>query len=366
MKVIITGGGTGGHIFPAVAIANAVQRLCEGTEVLFIGAKGKMEMEKVPQAGYRIIGLDIAGFNRSNWFKNITLPFKVWKSKNKAKEIIKEFKPDVVVGVGGFASYPMLSAAQTLGIPTMIQEQNSFAGKSNKILGKKARAICVAYDKMEQFFPGEALIRTGNPVRSSIAHSKVSRVQGLAEFGLVNEKRTLLIIGGSLGAKAINEAVAANLGIIVNAGLQVIWQTGEPFYQEAIKAASAFGPQVRVHAFIKKMEFAYAATDMVISRAGALAIAELCIVGKPVIFVPYPFAAEDHQTSNAMSLVDKGAAWMVKNEHAATMLVPKLLELMNERTTQDAMQQNLKAMAIDDADERIAKIVKNIAKEQNR
>lgn len=362
MKVIITGGGTGGHIFPAVAIANAVQRLCEGTEVLFIGAKGKMEMEKVPQAGYRIVGLDIAGFDRSNWFKNIKLPFKIWKSKNKAKEIIKEFKPDVVVGVGGFASYPMLSAAQASGIPTLIQEQNSFAGKSNKILGKNAKAICVAYDDMDRFFPAEKLIRTGNPVRASIAHSQVSKADGLAEFGSSNDKPTVLVVGGSLGAKSINEAIAAHLSTMVDAGLQVIWQTGEPFYQEAIRAAAAFGTQVKVHAFIKKMEFAYAAADIVISRAGALAIAELCIVGKPVIFVPYPFAAEDHQTSNALSLVNKDAAWMIKNDDAATGLVPKLLALLDERAVQAVMHQNLKAMAIYDADERIAKIVRSIAK----
>lgn len=362
MKVIIAGGGTGGHIFPAVAIANAIQRLYEGTEVLFIGAKGKMEMEKVPQAGYKIIGLDIVGFNRSNLLKNITLPFKLWKSKQKAKEIIKSFQPDVVVGVGGFASYPMLSAAQSMGIPTLIQEQNSFAGKSNKMLGTKAKAICVAYENMGQFFPTDKLIQTGNPVRASIARSRVTREEGLTEFGLSNDKKTLLIVGGSLGAKAINEAVAAMLLSLINAGLQIIWQTGEPFYQEAIKAAAPYTQQIKVHAFIKKMEFAYAAADIVISRAGALAIAELCIVAKPVIFVPYPFAAEDHQTSNAMALVNKGAAWKVKNDDAGKDLVPKLLELLNETTTQDAMHQNLKTMAIDDADDRIAKIVKSIAK----
>jgi len=362
MKIIIAGGGTGGHIFPAVAIANAVQRLYAGTEVLFIGALGKMEMEKVPQAGYKIIGLDIAGLNRSNWLKNLSLPFKLWKSRKKAKEIIREFQPDVVIGVGGFASYPMLSAAQALGIPTLIQEQNSFAGKSNKRLGAKAKAICVAYDNMKQFFPEQAIIQTGNPVRAVIARSDVSKTQGLEAFGINSEKQTLLIVGGSLGAKAINEAIAAGLQTLVDAGLQLIWQTGEPFYPEAVKAAAPYAANVKVHAFIKNMEAAYAAADIVISRAGALAIAELCIVAKPVIFVPYPFAAEDHQTSNAMSLVNKDAAWMVKNENAAKELVPKLLELMNESGTQAVMHNNLNKLAVTDADERIARIVKSIAK----
>ena len=362
MKVIIAGGGTGGHIFPAVAIANAVQRLYAGTEVLFIGALGKMEMEKVPQAGYKIIGLDIAGLNRSNWLKNLSLPFKLWKSRKKAKEIIREFQPDVVIGVGGFASYPMLSAAQALGIPTLIQEQNSFAGKSNKRLGAKAKAICVAYDNMSQFFPEQAIIQTGNPVRAAIARSKVTKEEGLSAFALDNKQQTLLIVGGSLGAKAINEAIAAGLKTLTDAGLQLIWQTGEPFYQEALKAAAPYGDQVKVHAFIKNTEGPYAAADIVISRAGALAIAELCIVAKPVIFVPYPFAAEDHQTSNAMSLVNKDAAWMVKNEHAAAQLVAKLLELVNETGTQAVMHNNLQRLAVDDADERIARIVKSIAK----
>lgn len=362
MKLIIAGGGTGGHIFPAVAIANAMQRMYEGTEVLFIGANGKMEMEKVPQAGYKIIGLDIVGFNRSNLLKNIMLPFKIWKSRKKAKEIVQSFKPDVVIGVGGFASFPMLSAAQSLNVPTLIQEQNSFAGKSNKILGAKAKAVCVAYDNMHQFFPPEKIIKTGNPVRASIAQSQLSKQEGLAEFGLNNGKPTLLIVGGSLGAKSINDAIAANLDILVKAGLQIIWQTGEPFYKEALKAAAHCTADVKVHAFIKQMEFAYAAADIVISRAGALAIAELCIVAKPVIFVPYPFAAEDHQTSNAMALVQKSAAWMVKNEEASTQLVPKLLQLQQEESTQVAMKQNLESLAIKDADERIAKLVKGLAK----
>ncbi|HRP90274.1 MAG TPA: undecaprenyldiphospho-muramoylpentapeptide beta-N-acetylglucosaminyltransferase [Edaphocola sp.] len=362
MKIIIAGGGTGGHIFPAVAIANATQRLYPGTDVLFIGAKGKMEMEKVPQAGYKIIGLDIVGFNRSNLLKNISLPFKLLKSRWRAKEILKEFKPDVVIGVGGFASFPMLNAAQSLGVPTLIQEQNSFAGKSNKILGKKAKVVCVAYENMEQFFPKDKITKTGNPVRASIAQSTISKEEGINAFGLDKGKKTLLIVGGSLGAKAINEAIAKDLKSLVDAGLQVIWQTGMPFFNEALKAAEPFKDKVKVMEFIKEMEQAYAAADIVISRAGALAIAEMCIVAKPVIFVPYPFAAEDHQTSNAMALVKNNAAWMVKNDDASKMLVNKLLGLLKGEEIQQEMKNNLKEMAIVDADERIAKIVKQLAK----
>lgn len=364
MKVIIAGGGTGGHIFPAVAIANALQRLRPDTEVLFVGAKGKMEMEKVPQAGYKIVGLDIAGLNRSNWLKNLSLPLKLWKSRRKANELIKTFNPDIVIGVGGFASFPMLNAAQAAGIPTLIQEQNSFAGKSNKILGKKAKAICVAYDQMEQFFPKEAIIKTGNPVRASIAQADINPAEAKRFFELNEQKKTLLIVGGSLGAKAINEAIAANLELLTSAGLEIIWQTGEPFFEEAQKAAADY-PQVKVHAFIRQMEQAYAAADMVISRAGALAIAELCIVAKPVIFVPYPFAAEDHQTSNALSLTRKDAALMIKNDEAQLQLAGSLLQLLKDEALQQQMHRNLQGEAIKDADERIARIVIDIVHQKN-
>lgn len=361
MKIIIAGGGTGGHIFPAIAIANAIQRRFAGAEVLFVGANGKMEMEKVPQAGYKIIGLDIVGFNRSNMLKNISLPFKIWKSRKKAIEIIQSFRPDVAVGVGGFASFPILSAAQAMGIPTLIQEQNSFAGKSNKILGKKAGAICVAYDNMERFFPKSKLIHTGNPVRASIVQSKVTKAQGLEAFQLPSHRKTLLVVGGSLGAQAINEAIDAQLQTLVDAGIQIIWQTGKPYFAKAQQAAQPFSSQVRVCDFIKEMEHAYAAADIVVSRAGAIAIAELCIIGKPVVFVPYPFAAEDHQTSNAMALVQKNAAWMVKNEQVQQELITKLLSLMGDEQTQLSMQQNIKNMAITDADDRIADIVGKLA-----
>lgn len=362
MKIIIAGGGTGGHIFPAVAIANACQRMFAGTEVLFIGALGRMEMEKVPQAGFKIIGLNIAGFNRRNLLKNISLPFKIWSSKSKAKAILKDFKPDLVIGVGGYASYPMLSAAQDVGISTLIQEQNSFAGKSNKLLGKKAAKICVAYDNMQQFFPAEKIVKTGNPVRAIIAKSTVTKMDGLAAFDLKMTKPTLLIVGGSLGALSINEAIAGSLKVLVDEGFQIVWQTGEPFFKEAAEMAAKVSEDVKVHAFIKNMEFAYAAADFVISRAGALAIAELCIVAKPVIFVPYPLAAEDHQTSNAMSLVEKGAAWIVKDQEVQSNLVPQLLKLKEDSKAAEKMQNQLKQIAIDDADERIANIINELIK----
>ena len=361
LRVVIAGGGTGGHIFPAVAIGHALQRLEKGTELLFVGAKGKMEMEKVPQEGFEIVGLDIAGFDRGNMLKNITLPYKVIKSYMQARSILKSFKPDVVVGVGGYASFPMLNAAQGKGIPTLIQEQNSYAGKSNKILGKKAIAICVGYDNMERFFPKEKLMYTGNPVRAKIAQSNVTKKEGLNWAGLSEDKKVILIVGGSLGAKAINETVDAELENLLQEDVQVIWQTGKLYYEQAKSRASSFTNQVKVFDFIKEMDFAYAAADVVISRAGALAIAELCIVAKPVIFVPFPFAAEDHQTSNAMALVEHNAAMMVKNSDAKTDLLKKLKKLLNDNAMQELMTKNLQAMAIKDADERIARKVLEIS-----
>jgi UDP-N-acetylglucosamine--N-acetylmuramyl-(pentapeptide) pyrophosphoryl-undecaprenol N-acetylglucosamine transferase len=355
MKVIIAGGGTGGHIFPAVAIARALQRLQPGTELLFVGAIGKMEMEKIPQAGFKIIGLNIDGFNRNNLWKNISLPFKLIKSRIKANKIIGEFKPDVVVGVGGYASFPILNAAQNKGIPTLIQEQNSFAGKSNKILGKSASAVCVAYEDMDRFFPEEKIMITGNPVRAEIAQSAVTRNEGIEAFGLNGQKRTLLVIGGSLGARSVNQAIKASLPEIDAQGLQMIWQTGKLFFDEAKVAAAAYDNKMIVKDFLKNMEYAYAAADIVISRAGALASAELCIAGKPVIFVPFPFAAEDHQTSNAMALVEQNAAMMVKDIDASTDLITKLVTLNKDENMQAVMSLEIKKMAVTDADERIAR-----------
>ncbi|MCD6062307.1 MAG: UDP-N-acetylglucosamine--N-acetylmuramyl-(pentapeptide) pyrophosphoryl-undecaprenol [Flavipsychrobacter sp.] len=361
MRVIIAGGGTGGHIFPAVAIAHALQRLQPDTELLFVGALGKMEMEKVPQEGFKIVGLDIAGFNRSNMLKNLALPFKILKSHLKAKSIIKEFKPNAVVGVGGFASFPVLNAAQSMGIPTLVQEQNSYAGKSNKILGKKARAVCVAYEHMEKFFPADKLILTGNPVRKNISGSTVSKSEAQAFFGLNPNRKTILIVGGSLGAKSINEAIDAGLAELTKENVQLVWQTGKPYFEAAQKAAAPYGDKIKVFEFIREMDKAYAAADMIVSRAGALAIAEMCIAAKPVIFVPYPYAAEDHQTSNAMALVEHNAAQMVKDNETKTELVKKIKNLLHNASVQEIMKESLKKMAIKDADERIAAKIIEIA-----
>lgn len=366
MRVIIAGGGTGGHIFPAVAIAHALQRLEPGTEILFVGANGKMEMEKVPQEGYQIIGLDIVGFNRSNILKNLLLPYKMLKSHWDAKGIIKSFNPDAVVGVGGFASFPVLNAAQGMGIPTLVQEQNSYAGKSNKILGKKANAVCVAYDHMDRFFPKSKLILTGNPVRKNISDANISRAEGQSWIGLDAGKRTILVVGGSLGAQSINESIDANLEAILAEDVQILWQTGKLYYQQAMERTAALRDKVKVLEFIREMDYAYAAADIVVSRAGALAIAELCIAAKPVIFVPYPFAAEDHQTSNAMALVEHNAALMVRDSDVRIELIKKLKTLLHDEAMQELMSKNLKAIAIKDADERIAKKVIEIAKQKGK
>jgi len=362
MKVIIAGGGTGGHIFPAVAIGHALQRLQPGTELLFVGAIGKMEMEKVPKEGFKIVGLDIAGFDRGNIFKNILLPFKLWKSRRQANDVLKSFRPDVVVGVGGYASFPVLYCAQGKGIATLIQEQNSFAGKSNKILGKRARAVCVAYEHMERFFPSGKITITGNPVRSRIAQSNITKEEGAKLFGLDVDRKTILIVGGSLGAKTINEAIEQGLGALMEEGVQLIWQTGKLFIEQARHAAAAYGRQIVACDFIQEMEYAYAAADIVVSRAGAMASAELCIVGKPVIFVPFPFAAEDHQTSNAMALVNKSAALMIKNDNAPADLVKTLKELLHNEPKQKEMSANILKEAIKDADIRIAKKVIEISR----
>jgi UDP-N-acetylglucosamine--N-acetylmuramyl-(pentapeptide) pyrophosphoryl-undecaprenol N-acetylglucosamine transferase len=361
LKVIIAGGGTGGHIFPAVAVGHALQRLKPGTQLLFVGAKDKMEMEKVPQEGFEIIGLDIAGFNRSNLLKNITLPIKLLKSRMKAREIIKEFKPDAIVGVGGYASFPMLNAAQSLGIPTLIQEQNSYAGKSNKILGKRARAICVAYENMDRFFPKDKLILTGNPVRKNISQMAISGEEGRAFFGLSDNRKTILVVGGSLGARSVNEAVDAQLDDLMQENVQLIWQTGKPYFEQAKARAAKYSDRVKVFDFIRQMEYGYAAADIVVSRAGALAIAELCIAARPVIFVPYPFAAENHQESNALALVAHNAAMMIKDADVKTELPKKLNTLLHDEAMQELMTKNLKAAAIKDADERIARKVIEIA-----
>lgn len=356
-KIIIAGGGTGGHIFPAIAIANALKKIEPETEILFVGAKGKMEMEKVPQAGYPIEGLEIAGFNRSNMLKNLLLPFKILKSLGQANRVIKRFQPDAVVGVGGYASFPIMRRAQSKGIPTLIQEQNSFAGKANMNLGRKAKKICVAWEGMQKFFPADKLVMTGNPVRGNITQSSVTQPEALQHFGLQHGKMTVLAVGGSLGAKAINEALQPLLPAFVEKDIQLIWQTGKPFYETAMAAAAPYASHVKVFEFINLMDFAYKAANVVISRAGALAIAELCVVKKPVIFVPYPFAAEDHQTSNAQSLVNRNAALMIKNEEAGAQLGNTLFSLLQNKALLEQLEQHIGQLGNTNADMVIAKEV---------
>lgn len=355
-RVIIAGGGTGGHIFPAIAIANALRKIDGNIEILFVGAKGRMEMEKVPQAGYKIEGLDIAGFNRSSLIKNIGLPFKLIKSFLQVRKIVKRFQPDAVIGVGGYSSFPVLKTAQAKGIPTFIHESNSFAGKSNTMLGKKATKIFTGTDGMEKFFPKEKIMITGNPVRTAIAQSMVTRTESLQFFSLEEKKKTVLVVGGSLGAKSINEAIDKGMDDLLNAGLQIIWQTGKPYSAKAKESAS--GKQsVWVNDFITQMEYAYAAADIVVARAGAMTVAELCVVKKPVLFVPYPFAAEDHQTVNARQLVNKQAALMVKDNEAMDKLVSMTIELSKNENKQEELKRNIAALAITDADKKIAEEV---------
>ena len=352
-RVIIAGGGTGGHIFPAIAIANALKKMDESIEVLFVGAKGRMEMEKVPQAGYKIEGLDIAGFNRSSLIKNIGLPYKLLKSFLQVRTIFKKFNPDAAIGVGGYSSFPVLRFAQAKGVKTFIHESNSFAGKSNIMLGKKATAIFTGTDGMEKFFPAMKVKVTGNPVRVVIASASVTRSEGIKFFSLDEKKKTVLVVGGSLGAKSINEAIDKGLDEMLKAGLQVIWQTGKPY---SVKAKErAYGKQsVWVNEFITQMEYAYAAADIVVARSGAMTVAELCVAKKPVLFVPYPFAAEDHQTVNAMQLVNKKAALMVKDSEARQKLVFMTIELSLDESKQEELKKNIAAQTINDADKVIA------------
>jgi UDP-N-acetylglucosamine--N-acetylmuramyl-(pentapeptide) pyrophosphoryl-undecaprenol N-acetylglucosamine transferase len=352
-RVIIAGGGTGGHIFPAIAIANALKAIDNSIEILFVGAKGRMEMEKVPQAGFPIQGLDIAGFNRSSLIKNAALPFKLIKSFLQVRTIFKKFKPDAAIGVGGYSSFPVLRFAQARGIPTFIHESNSFAGRSNILLGRKATRVFTGTDGMEIFFPAGKILVTGNPVRNSISSTGLTREQGQEFFSLDPAKKTVLVVGGSLGAKSINEAIDKGLDELLKAGLQVVWQTGKPYADKAKQRAEA-KPGVWVNEFITQMEYAYAAADIVVARAGAMTVAELCVAGKPVLFVPYPFAAEDHQTVNAMALVKKNAALMVKDGEVMQKLVFMTIELSMDLGKQEEMKKNISRLAITEADETIA------------
>jgi UDP-N-acetylglucosamine--N-acetylmuramyl-(pentapeptide) pyrophosphoryl-undecaprenol N-acetylglucosamine transferase len=356
IKVIISGGGTGGHVFPAIAIANAIKAKVPDADILFIGAMGRMEMEKVPAAGYPIHGLWISGLQRRMTWKNLSFPFKVLASLYKADKIIRHFKPDVVIGVGGYASGPTLRAATRKKIPTLIQEQNSYPGITNKLLGNKVSKICVAYDGMERFFPKNKILVTGNPVRQDIFSRGDKRKDGLLLFGLKEDKKVILILGGSLGAGTINRSLlqCVRKGI-TEKGCQIIWQTGKFYFENTISNPEISGnPDVHVVAFIDRMDLAYASADIVISRAGAIAISELCIAGKPSILIPSPNVSEDHQTKNAQALVSKGSAIMIKDTEAEEKLFQTLSELLEDEKLQLSLHENISLLAIPDAAEKIA------------
>ncbi len=359
MKAIISGGGSGGHIFPAVAIAGALKRRHPDVDILFIGAEGRMEMEKVPAAGYKIEGLPIAGLQRKltleNIVKNLQLPFKMLKSRRKVKDILRSFAPDIVVGVGGFASEPTLKAAADMGYPTLLQEQNSYAGLTNKMLARNAKKICVAYEGMDRFFPKDKIIFTGNPVRGDIEQMNATREEGCEMFGLNPEGRVLLSVGGSLGARSINQMIISHLHFFKENRIQLVWQTGRWMYEEAVSAVKRANVEdwVKVHQFIGRMDMAYAAADVVISRAGAIAISELCIVGKPVVLIPSPNVAEDHQTKNALALVDRGAAVMVRDAECDALCLPQVQELFENAAHREAMSVAIKKMAVYGAADKI-------------
>ncbi|WP_347156480.1 undecaprenyldiphospho-muramoylpentapeptide beta-N-acetylglucosaminyltransferase [Pontibacter chitinilyticus] len=345
-RVIISGGGTGGHIYPAVAIANRLKEVNPATEILFVGAKGRMEMTRVPEAGYKIVGLWTSGLQRRLTLDNLSFPLKVVSSVRASHRIIKEFKPDAVVGVGGFASGPLLYAATARHIPSLIQEQNSYAGITNKMLAKRVDKVCVAYPNMEAFFPADKLVLTGNPVRSDIMASHARRAAALQHFNLNGEQQTILVIGGSLGARTLNHSIAAGLAQLAQAGYNLIWQTGKLYFPEAERLAGKYEKEaIRAFEFIKRMDLAYAAADVVISRAGALSISELCLAGKPAILVPSPNVAEDHQTKNAMALVQQHAAVLVRDAEAAEKLVPAVLQLVQDEQELERLSANIRKMA---------------------
>ena len=356
LRIIISGGGTGGHIFPAVSIANAIKEICPETDILFVGAEGRMEMQRVPAAGYQIKGLPVAGFDRKNPFKNIPVLIKLFKSQRMAKQIIKDFQPHAAVGVGGYASGPTLKVAGNMGIPTLIQEQNSYAGVTNKLLAKQAHKICVAYEGMERFFDKSKIILTGNPVRQGLLNHSISRDEAIRMFHLDPQKKTVLILGGSLGARTINQCVIENIAKIRESGVQFIWQTGKIYINDAIAAIANAGEVNMLHVtdFISNMAAAYSAADLVISRAGAGSISEFCLLEKPVILVPSPNVAEDHQTKNALALVNKDAALYVKDADATTQLIPLALSTVKDTNRLCSLRTNISALAYHNSAEVIA------------
>jgi UDP-N-acetylglucosamine--N-acetylmuramyl-(pentapeptide) pyrophosphoryl-undecaprenol N-acetylglucosamine transferase len=361
-RIVISGGGTGGHIFPAIAIANEVRQRYPEAKILFVGAEGKMEMEKVPAAGYPIEALPIAGLQRKLTAKNLILPFKIMQSLWKARRILTAHKPHVVVGVGGYASGPTLKMANWLGLPTVIQEQNSFAGKTNKLLAQKASRICVAYEHMERFFPKDKIVLTGNPVRKEVADIANKCAQALSLFGLSDDKPVVLVIGGSLGARTLNRALDSGLDQLVESGVQVIWQCGKIYKDELwVKWQGKLPQGVWLDAFITDMQLAYAAADVVVSRAGALSVSELCLVNKPTILVPSPNVSEDHQTKNAMALVDKGAAILVKDRDASEQLIPEILALMQNSEKQRSLSEAIAPLGKPEATKDIVDIIEEVA-----
>ena len=376
-RVIVSGGGTGGHIFPAISIANAIRQLRPEAKILFVGAEGRMEMQRVPDAGYEIIGLPVAGFDRKRLWRNVGVLIKLVRSQWKARKIIKKFKPQVAVGVGGYASGPTLKMAATMGIPTLIQEQNSYAGVTNKLLAKQAKKICVAYEGMERFFPREKIILTGNPVRQTLVSEQVSREDAAKHFDLDPNRKTVLIIGGSLGARTLNETMIANLNMIqAHPEVQFIWQVGKIYIDQVKEALRAYSgelvcnshiatmPNLYVNDFIKHMEYAYGIADLVVSRAGAGSISEFCLLGKPVILVPSPNVAEDHQTQNALALVRRDAALYVKDVEAKEQLVELAIETVKDNDKLQALSRNILEMALPDSAEIIAKEVLRLADEK--
>ena len=362
LRVIISGGGTGGHIFPAVSIANAIKAQRPDAKILFVGAIGRMEMQRVPAAGYEIKGLPICGFDRKNLLKNIKVLYKIWKSQRMAKQIIREFKPQVAVGVGGYASGPTLNKAAAMGIPCLIQEQNSYAGVTNKLLAKKAEKICVAYEGMERFFPAEKIILTGNPVRQALLDATISREEAIKAQALDPAKKTILLVGGSLGARTINESVLQHLDLVRSSNVQFIWQTGKYYSAEIAKRLQGMEiPNLKVTDFITDMGAAYRAADLVISRAGASSISEFCLIGKPVILVPSPNVAEDHQTQNALALSTKDAAIYVKDSEAPSTLLELAVKTVNDEARLKSLSENILKLALPDSAKIIADEVIRLA-----
>ena len=357
IKILITGGGTGGHIFPAIAIADAIRRLRPDADFLFVGANGKMEMERVPQAGYTIEGLNIAGFQRKFSLRNLVFPYKLFTSLWKARQIVYRYQPDVVVGTGGYASGPVMRVAQRAGIPTLIQEQNSYAGVTNKLLAKRASAVCVAYDHMEAFFPTAKIIFTGNPVRQDILHIQGKRAEAIAHYGLQTNKKTIAVIGGSLGAGTLNVAMQEAHNLLRTTDVQVLWQCGKYYETMCRESETAQLPNVQLRAFIDRMDLLYAAADVIVSRAGALSISELCLVGKPAVLVPSPNVAEDHQTKNALALVQKAAARLVRDADAVEKMLPEALLILHNEALAFSLSESIRQLGRPNAADAIAREV---------